>query len=90
MSDASTPPTPCTTSVSTWDRASVSFSVKASQGKGQGQDLLASELAERRGDEGGGDHEEQERPACILRDACVPEQERLHGKQAERLMVASC
>ena len=60
------------------------------QGKGQGQDLLASELAERRGDEGGGDHEEQERPACILRDACVPEQERLHGKQAERLMVASC
>ena len=77
----------------TWDRASVSFSVysvKASQGKGKGQDLLASELAERRGDEGGGDHEEQERPACILRDACVPEQERLHGKQAERLMVASC
>ena len=83
MSDASTPPTPCTTSVSTWDRASVSFSVKASQGKGQGQDLLASE---RRGDEVGGDHEGQERRARVLRDACVPEQERLHGKQAARLM----
>eukprot|EP00964_Phaeocystis_antarctica_P092655 scaffold59620_cov50-Phaeocystis_antarctica.AAC.2 len=43
------------------------------------------ELAEWRSDEGGGDHEQQQRQAAVLRDLRVPQQERLRGEQGERL-----